>query len=440
MSGNFSLTIDDDFFSDYTDKSKYDSVFLTNSILGSNEAFLSINNSTNYLCHNLMINATQNKKERTPLSFNLMNQSNKEQYNKSIILHLLKNNKNTNSFFKINNKDIKRIILQSSSLKKNETIKKSNKENNNNNENNYSNINIKTNNNSNICNNKVFNSKNIIRVILSNEKAIKNFPMEYLNEMMCDLCTNLYNYECNYEKIKTSQNNLYNQQHGFFDKRISSFNFLLHLTLNTCIKEATIFLAFVIFDRYASKQPITKDELIIAIISFAIAIKYMESNVPNLNELYNLCRLKSSKEQIKKYELDIMEKLNYNISIPTIFDLFQFIKVIKNMNLRDYNLGLFILEMFYISGAALKYNALVVIEAIYLIILEINAKENKYLNLYSYMTDKDINIMKYNEEIKKCLVEIKNECIHIKEKNYVNLVKKFASEKYQKISVDFQLL
>jgi len=84
------LTIDDDFFSDYTDKSKYDSVFLTNSIQGSNEEFLSINNSTNYLCHNLMINATQNKKERTPLSYNLMNQSNKEQYNKSIILHLLK--------------------------------------------------------------------------------------------------------------------------------------------------------------------------------------------------------------------------------------------------------------------------------------------------------------------------------------------------------------
>ena len=436
MSGKFLLTIDNDLLSDYTGKNKINSDFLTNSYKDSNETFLSIDNSTNYICHNTIFNTAQNKKERTPLYINLINQSNKVKYSKSIILHLLKDNKNTNSFYKINNKDAQHTILQSS-LKKNENITKSKKENN---ENNYSN-NI----NSSINTNKVFNSKNIIRVIFSSEKAIKNFPMEYLNEMMCDLCTNLYNFEFNFEKIKSTQNYLHTQQqqqqHGFFNKRMSNFNFILHLTFNSCIKEATLFLAFVIFDRYSSKQLINKDEsLIIAIISFAIAIKYMESNVPNLDVLYNICRKTFSKEQINKYELDIMEKLNYNISIPTIFDLFQFTRVIKNMNLRDYNLGLFILEMFYISGGALKYNALIVIEAIYLIILEINSKEKTNLNLYSYIADSDINIIKYNEEIKRCLLEIKNECIHIKEKKYTYLVKKFASEKYQKISVDFQLV
>ena len=423
MSGKFLLTIDEDLLSDYTDKNKCYSDFLTNSYQGSNNTFLSINDSTNYICHNTILNTVQNKKERTPLFVNLINQSNKVKYNKSIILHILKDNKNTNSFYKTNNKDAQHTILNSS-LKKNETIKKSNKENTNN-------------------NNKVFNSKNIIRVILSSEKAIKNFPMEYLNEMICDLCSNLFNFECSFDKIKTTQNNLYNQQqeYCFFDKRMSNFNFILHLTTNSCIKEATLFLAFVIFDRYSSKQPINKDEShIIAIISFAIAIKYMESNAPNLDQLYNLCRKTFSKEQINKHELDIMEKLNYNISIPTIFDLFQFVRVIKNMNLRDYNLGLFILEMFYISGGALKYNALIVIEALYLIILEISGKEKKNLNLYSYIADSGIDIIKYNEDIKKCLLEIKNECIHIKEKKYIYLVKKFASEKYQKISVDFQLL
>ena len=423
MSGKFLLTIDEDLLSDYTDKNKCYSDFLTNSYQGSNNTFLSINDSTNYICHNTILNTVQNKKERTPLFVNLINQSNKVKYNKSIILHILKDNKNTNSFYKTNNKDAQHTILNSS-LKKNETIKKSNKENTNN-------------------NNKVFNSKNIIRVILSSEKAIKNFPMEYLNEMICDLCSNLFNFECSFDKIKTTQNNLYNQQqeYCFFDKRMSNFNFILHLTTNSCIKEATLFLAFVIFDRYSSKQPINKDEShIIAIISFAIAIKYMESNAPNLDQLYNLCRKTFSKEQINKHELDIMEKLNYNISIPTIFDLFQFVRVIKNMNLRDYNLGLFILEMFYISGGALKYNALIIIEALYLIILEISGKEKKNLNLYSYIADSGIDIIKYNEDIKKCLLGIKNECIHIKEKKYIYLVKKFASEKYQKISVDFQLL
>ena len=218
MSGKFLLTIDEDLLSDYTDKNKCYSDFLTNSYQGSNNTFLSINDSTNYICHNTILNTVQNKKERTPLFVNLINQSNKVKYNKSIILHILKDNKNTNSFYKTNNKDAQHTILQSS-LKKNETIKKSNKENTNN-------------------NNKVFNSKNIIRVILSSEKAIKNFPMEYLNEMICDLCSNLFNFECSFDKIKTTQNNLYNQQqeYCFFDKRMSNFNFILHLTTNSCIK------------------------------------------------------------------------------------------------------------------------------------------------------------------------------------------------------------
>ena len=38
---------------------------------------------------------------------------------------------------------------------------------------------------------------------------------------------------------------------------------------------------------------------------------------------------KFNKDQIIKYELYIIDKLNYNISMPKIFDLFQFINVIK---------------------------------------------------------------------------------------------------------------
>ena len=436
MNRKLLLTFDDYFFSDFTDKNKYDSSFLTNSYHDSNEALLSINNSAKYIYHNILLDTAQSKNERDSPCHNIKAESNKlkytntHNYTKNMILHFLNDNKNTNSFYKKGSKGVQHIILKSS--KNNETTKKAKKEmNENNNENRNRN-----------SNSKVLNSKNIIRVVLSSEKVIKNFPMEYLNEMMCDLCTNLYKYECCFDKIRTTQNNLYGQQYCFFDKRISNFNYILHLSFNSCIKEATLFLAFVIFDRYSSKQPINKDEsFIINIISFAIAIKYMESNAPNLDLLYNLCRKKAfSKEQINKYEIDIMEKLNYNISIPTIFDLFQFIRVIKNMNLKDYNLGLFFLEMFYISGGALKYNAIIVVEALYLIILEINDKEKRSLNLYSYMADSGINIKKYNEDIAKCLLEIKKECIHLKEKNYAYLVKKFASEKYQKISVDFQLL
>ena len=431
MSRKFFLTIDEDFFSDDTHKNNYDSDGLTNSCQDSNETFLSLNNTENYVCQNITLDVTKNKKDSASFCLNLVKEPNKENcnishnYTQNIILHSLKDNLNPNCFYKISNKGVQHIVLKS--LKKNEEIKKS-KNNNNENINNNSNMQL--------------NSNNIIRVILSNEKVIKNFPMEYFNEMMCDLCLNLYNLENNYEKIRINQRHFYNHhQKDFFGKRMSLFNFILHLTLDTYINEATLFLTYDIFDRYCSNQPIKEDEsLLMAITSFSIAIKYIERSVPNLDELCSICGNAFNKEQINKCELNLMEKLNYNISIPTIYDLFQFVKVIKNMNVKDYNLGLFILEMYYIGGGALKYNALNIIEAIYLIILETNGKEKKNINLYSYMVNSSINIMKYKEEITCCFLDIKNECLHIKEKNFSRLIKKFASEKYEKITVDFHLL
>ena len=154
------------------------------------------------------------------------------------------------------------------------------------------------------------------------------------------------------------------------------------------------------------------------------------------------CGNRFSKEQINKCELNIMENLDYNISIPTIFDLFQFIKIIKNITLKEYNLSLFIFEMLFISGLSLKYNYLIIIEAVYLLVLETGGKEKKNLNLYNYFREfeKEININKYYNDVNICLFDIKNECSHIKENNFDILIKKFASDKYQNISADFHLL
>ena len=108
--------------------------------------------------------------------------------------------------------------------------------------------------------------------------------------------------------------------------------------------------------------------------------------------------------------MGIIYKLNYNISMLTIFDLFQFINVIKNLSLKDYNLGLFILEMFVVSGGVLKYNPLNIIEAIYLLIMETNGKEKRNLYLYNYMNNFKINLILYKGKINNCLLNIKNDC------------------------------
>ena len=436
MTNKFFPLIDDDFFSDDTRNNENDSDSKTSSLQYSNQENLSMNKTTNYICQNITLKVNQNKKNSASFSLNLINEQNRanhshiNNYTQNIILHSLNKIKNSNSL-KYNenenvNDGIQHIILKS--LKKNKE-ENSNKLNNDKNE--------KYN------NNLIFNRNNIIRVIISNEKIIQNFPVEYLNEMICDLCINLYNDKYSSETIKSKQYQFFNNSLNFFEIRTSLFNFILQLTMNTSISEATLFLTYNIFDRYIfiQSENKNKDELFLIIITcFVLAIKYNETSVPNLEEICLICQNKFNKEQINKSELNIMEGLNYNISIPTIFDLFQFIKFIKNLAQKEYYLGVFILEMFIISGGSLKYNPLTIIEAIYLLILETIGKEKRNLNLYNYMNYSNINLNKYNEETDKCLLDIKDECIHVKEKNFSNLIKKFSTEKYQKISIDFQLL
>ena len=135
-----------------------------------------------------------------------------------------------------------------------------------------------------------------------------------------------------------------------------------------------------------------------------------------------------------------MRKLDYNLSLPTIFDLFQFIKVIKYLNEKEYYFGLFVIEMFIINGGNLRYNALFIIEAVYKLIIETSGKTSKKLILYDYLMNSGINIIKYEENVNNCLLDIKNDCLNVKNNDFHVLINKFASDKYQRISIDFQLL
>lgn len=433
----FSLD-EEDIFSDKTYKKNYHLDSKTNSYDNSSCTNSSLKNTSNFICQKIILNVNQNKKNSASFPLISINKENQIElprtniYTQKIILKSINSRKNSNlnksNEIIVNNNEnendnknkyIQHIILKSLNKNKEEKIKKGINEN-------YKNI--------------EFNTNNIIRVIVSNEKLMKNFPVEYLNEMVSDLCSNLYQSKYNY--IKLIQTKAFIDYKTFLEKRMSLFNLILRLSMNSKISETTLFLTYNIFDRYISLEKSYNDDLLLIIIvtSFCIAIKYAESNVPNLEELCTICGNKFSKENIKKCELNIMEKLNYNISIPTIYDLYQFIKVLKNMTTKDFNLGLFILEMFIISGGELKYNNLIIIEAIYLIILETNGKEKIFLNLYNYISNSNINTFKYNEEINNCFLNIKEECLHIKDNNFFYLIKKFANEKYEKISIDFQLL
>ena len=99
------------------------------------------------------------------------------------------------------------------------------------------------------------------------------------------------------------------------------------------------------------------------------------------------------------------------------------------------------LEMYIINGGNLKYNPLIIIEALYRFIKDIKGIEIKNFVLYNYLDNAGINVIKYEELIEECLKDIKNDCLKVKNNNdYSFLINKFSDDKYQKISYEFQLL
>ena len=441
-------TIQDRLYSEQTENN-YHSNIKNNFYKDTSKSISSLNKTSNqtYLKISFYPTGIKTQKNGASLCLNLIHNQNKQKiegrnnYTQHIILHTAKNKKRINeernkiqkTTLKSLEEDlspIERETKEQIDLYKNELDKTRNESN----EIKKSRGNIIS-----------YDRNNIIKVIVSSEKLMKNFPMEYINEMISDICYNLLNNEYTYDKIKLKNENsfLFNQEsQNFYELRKYYFNFIIQISLNTTLCESTIFLAFAIFDRFLCSAQVNLDDLLLVLItSFVLAIKYNESSDANFDELCDICGKKFNKEDIKKCELNIMDKLNYNLSIPTIFDLFQFIKIIKYLNEKEYYFGLFVLEMFVINGRNLKYNAIIIIEAVYKLIIQTYGKQTKNFILYDYLMNSGIDIIKYEENINVCLSDIKNDCIDIKNNNdFIYLVNKFSDDKFQNISIDYQLI
>ena len=453
-------SIQENLFSNETENN-YKSQLKNSGYKNTSQINFSLNETSNQTYLKISSNQTKIKPQKNGASICLDYSQKKERkknelkhnYTQHIILHTVKHRKKILEDEKAINKNKSEIIIKENDYKNNFNKENINNDNRNILDNNNNNININININNKMRNdNFVFNRNNVIRVIISSEKIIKNFPTEYIQEMVIDICNQLLNDEITYEKIKLNNyininNNaetnsfLFQERQNFLEFRKFYFNFLVQITLNTPISESTLFLSFAIFDRFLSSTFINSDEFLLTIVtSLVLAIKYNESSEANLDELCDICQKKFNKEDINKCEINIMRKLDYNLSLPTIFDLFQFIKVIKYLNEKEYYFGLFVIEMFIIDGGNLRYNALFIIEAVYKLIIETSGKTCKKLILYDYLMNSGINIIKYEENVNNCLLDIKNDCLNVKNNDFSVLINKFASDKYQKISIDFQLL
>ena len=111
--------------------------------------------------------------------------------------------------------------------------------------------------------------------------------MEYIHEMVVDICYHLLNNEYTYDKIKTTNNININEQNtflfqesqNFFRYRKFYFNFLLQISLGCPISDSTLFLSFAIFDRFLCSSFVNYDDFLLIIITSFVLVLSLSGNL-----------------------------------------------------------------------------------------------------------------------------------------------------------------
>ena len=195
----------------------------------------------------------------------------------------------------------------------------------------------------------------------------------------------------------------------------------------------TFYLTINLLDSYLSKKKISNDKLqLLGIVCFWISSKYNEVfNIPL--SYFEKLKLNFKKEEILNFEYEVLETLNYNISISTVYEIYSYLSLRFSFNETDFYFGLFMLEVFQLDIKSTNYHSLIIAESICYLVYYINYKQN--LNL------KDFVIKDDEHKVRNCITEIFEDCKNIVKTPFENnVIKKFSNEKYKKICIVYNIV
>lgn len=132
----------------------------------------------------------------------------------------------------------------------------------------------------------------------------------------------------------------------------------------------TFYTVTMIIDKYLSKKSVKKENLqLVGTAALFIAAKYEETyQIPELEDLVHFAAKKFTKSDIIKMEADIIETLHFDLIMTTSYRFFEALSKICNMELKNFYLAQYVLELSLLNIKFLEYKpSLLASSAIYLI-------------------------------------------------------------------------
>ena len=245
-----------------------------------------------------------------------------------------------------------------------------------------------------------------------------------VDEYFDDICEELSKYE---EKYLVDPNYMTNQRDINARMRAILIDWLIDVHLKYKLVPQTMYIAVNLIDRYLEKNDTNRKKLqLVGVTAMFIACKYEEIYPPDLKDFVYITDGAYVKSDVLSMEIKMLESLNFDVTFPTQWTLFETYKRKLDLDEKTFKLAWFLMELCLINYKSLKYKMSQIAASAILIA----CKTRKI-----YKNDWFCNKIGINEkDLEECCKEIYEFNVYNSTHNLKAIRKKFSSFKFNEVA------
>ena len=256
-------------------------------------------------------------------------------------------------------------------------------------------------------------------------KENKTYPNpQMVEEYIPEIYEHLRQVECDYlpkAGYMKSQTDINEKMRGIL------IDWLVEVHLKFKLLPETLFLTVNLIDRYLEKKQIMRTKLqLIGVTSMLIACKYEEIYAPEVRDFVYITDKAYTKEEILASERDVLDTLNYDVTLPSSLRFLEIYQVYLNLDETSFMFSRYLLELLLIDYKMIKYNpSLVAATAAYISVKISKRMDARRIN----------EVTGYGEEqIKDCLKDSVMILDNVEKNSLQAIRKKFSKTTYLEVA------
>jgi hypothetical protein len=139
--------------------------------------------------------------------------------------------------------------------------------------------------------------------------------------------------------------------------RMILLDWLVDVHLKLRFFPQTIFITMNLIDRYLAKREVGRSKLqLLGATCMFIAAKYEETyEVPEVNDLVNLCAKAFNKKDFLEMEATVLKALDFDLIVDSMYKFYEPFAKLQNLDNKSFSLGRLILELSLFDLKQSKY-------------------------------------------------------------------------------------